>query len=73
MNRAMTRKAGKNQAYGQSMGMEKSPERRKREAARRKRQEKRWARKSGPVATRFECPVCGGAHARADCAADMPS
>jgi rubrerythrin len=73
MTGAMTRKASKNQAYGQSMGLEKSPERRKREAARRKRQEKRWARKSGQVETRFECPVCGGPHPRSDCPTDNAS
>lgn len=31
-----------------------------------RRQEARWARKSGPVQTRFVCPVCGGAHSRAE-------
>jgi hypothetical protein len=37
---------------GQSAGMEKSPERRKREAQRRRMQEKRWAARSGPVTVR---------------------
>lgn len=38
---------------GESMqGLEVSPERRKRTAKRRKKQEERWARKSGPVQTR---------------------
>ncbi len=33
-------------------GMEFSPDRRKRNAARRKRQEQRWAKRSGPVVTK---------------------
>ena len=41
-----------------------SPARAKREAAKRKRQEQRWARKSGPVTVRNVCPVCGGPHLR---------
>lgn len=52
--------------YG-PMGMEKSPARKKREAAGRRRQDKRWAAKSGEVLTRFVCPLCGGADARSDC------
>ena len=68
----MTRKATRNQSYGQTTGLEKSPERRRREAATRKRQEQRWARKSGPVSVRFMCPVCGGEHARSECPAESP-
>jgi hypothetical protein len=41
-----------------------SPARAKREAAKRKCQEQRWARKSGPVVVRKVCPVCGGPHLR---------
>ena len=33
-------------------GVERSPDRRRREAQRRKRQEARWAKKSGPVVAR---------------------
>jgi hypothetical protein len=33
-------------------GTESSPERRKRDAAKRKRQDDRWAKRSGPVVTR---------------------
>lgn len=43
-----------------------SPERRARRAAAKRREEKRWARKSGPVTVRFVCPICGGAHAKSD-------
>lgn len=63
----VTRKATRNQSYGQTTGLEKSPERRRRDAAARKRQEKRWARKSGAVTVRFQCPNCGGDHPRPDC------
>ena len=39
--------------HGTSMGgVERSPDRRRREAQRRKRQDARWAKKSGPVVTR---------------------
>src|SRR4051794_25215453 len=38
-------------------GTEQSPERRRRAAAKRKREEKRWAKKSGPVTTRFVDPA----------------
>ena len=62
----MSRKATRNQSYGQTTGLEKSPERRRREAEARKRQERRWARKSGPVTVRFQCPACGGDHPRAE-------
>lgn len=54
------------QQFGQPMGMEKSLERRAREAKRRKRQEERWAGKSGPVTVRYVCPLCGGPHSKAD-------
>jgi hypothetical protein len=63
----MTRKTTRNQSYGQTSALEKSPERRGREAAARKRQKKRWARKSGPVTVRFQCPHGGGDHSRSDC------
>ena len=43
-----------------------SKSRQKRERDKRKREEKRWARKSGPVTTRYVCPVCGGPHPRAE-------
>ena len=51
---------------GASTNISKSPERQAKDRARRKRQEQRWARKSGPVTTSFICPVCGGPHSRAD-------
>lgn len=38
-------------------GAESSPERRKRQAAKRKREEKRWAARSGPVTVRFVDPA----------------
>ena len=41
---------------GQSAGTEKSPERKKRDAARRKREEAKWARRSGPVTVRWVEP-----------------
>jgi hypothetical protein len=47
-------------------GRETAPWRKTRDAEARKRQEKRWAKKSGPVTTRFVCPECGGPHSRAD-------
>jgi hypothetical protein len=62
----MSNRGAKNNGYG-PMGMEKSPARKKREAAGRKRQEKYWAAKSGEVITRYTCPVCSGDHLRADC------
>ena len=37
-------------------GVESSPERRSRQAAKRKREEKRWAKRSGPVTVRFVDP-----------------
>jgi hypothetical protein len=52
--------------YG-PMGMEKSPARKRREAAGRRRQEKYWAGKAGGVSTRYVCPVCGGEHPRSEC------
>lgn len=39
------------------MGMERSPKSQKRAADFRKRQEKRWAKKSGPVTVRFVDPA----------------
>jgi hypothetical protein len=44
---------------GASLGgnVEMSPERKSRAAAKRRREEKRWARKSGPVTTRFVDPA----------------
>lgn len=48
------------------MSQQWSPQRAKREAAKRRRQEKRWAKKSGPVTVRFVCPICGGPHSRAE-------
>jgi hypothetical protein len=45
--------------------VETSPARDRRAAARR-RQEKRWAKKSGPITVRFVCPICGGPHAKSD-------
>jgi hypothetical protein len=44
----------------------KEPARQARDRARRKREEKRWARKSGSVTSRFVCPICGAPHLRAD-------
>jgi len=38
-------------------GIEMSPERRRRQAAKRKREEKRWAKKCGPVTVRFVDPA----------------
>jgi hypothetical protein len=38
-------------------GLEKSPARRKREAAKRKREEQRWAAKSGPVTSYIDPSV----------------
>ena len=43
-----------------------SKSRAKQRAKSRRRQEERWARKSGDVTTRFVCPICGGPHARDD-------
>jgi hypothetical protein len=43
-----------------------SANRQKKRAEAKKREEKRWARKSGPVEVRFVCPVCGGSHSRAE-------
>lgn len=48
------------------MSIGKTPGRLLREAQARRRQERRWARKSGPVQIRFMCPLCGGEHAKAD-------
>ncbi len=62
----MSRGARNRNNYG-PMGMEKSPARKLREAASRRRQDKRWAAKSGEVLTRYVCPLCAGAHARSDC------
>jgi len=42
----------KNQGYGPMNGIEKSPKRQAQEAKARKRQEKRWASKCGPVVVR---------------------
>ena len=44
---------------GASLGgrTEMSPERKKRAAAKRKREEKRWAKRSGPVTVRFVDPA----------------
>ncbi len=38
-------------------GVETSPDRRKRQAAKRRREEKRWAKLSGPVTVRFVDPA----------------
>jgi hypothetical protein len=38
-------------------GIESSPQRRARQAAKRKREEKRWAKRSGPVTVRFVDPA----------------
>jgi hypothetical protein len=51
---------------GTSSATEKAPWRKARDAKSRKRHGERWARKSGPVTTRFICPVCGEPHSRAD-------
>jgi hypothetical protein len=49
------------------MGYDKlSKERMRKKALAKEREEKRWARRSGPVQTRFVCPECGGPHSRAD-------
>src|SRR5438105_2278182 len=54
--------SGKRGQLGASANLSKSPNRQARDRARRKREEKRWERKSGPVTTRFICPICGGTH-----------
>ena len=58
--------SGKRGQLGASTNLSKSPERQARDRARRKRQDERWARKSGPVTSRFVCPICGGPHSRAE-------
>jgi hypothetical protein len=58
--------SGKRGQLGASTNLSKSPERHARDRARRKRQEKRWARKSGPVTSWFVCPICGGPHSRTE-------
>jgi hypothetical protein len=46
--------------------IEVSAARRLRSRLERLREETRWRRQSGPVSVRFECPLCGGPHAKAD-------
>lgn len=54
-------------AEGNSMGYEKkSKDRLRRERRSKNREEKRWVRKGGKVRVRFVCPLCGGAHSRAE-------
>ena len=49
------------------MGFEKkSKDRLRRERRSKKREEKRWVRKSGEVVVRFVCPLCSGPHSRSD-------
>lgn len=48
------------------MGLEKTPGRKVRDRLARERYDRRAKRKSGPVVTRFVCPVCGGPHAKKD-------
>ena len=55
----------KHSQTGSSNVTEKAPWRKSRDAATRKRQEQRWARKA-EVSVKFGCPVCGGPHPRAD-------
>ena len=64
----MSKKVGAN-----TSSVETTPGRAKRKRAAMKREEKRWARKSGEVVTRFECPVCGGPHAKADHETQKPA
>jgi hypothetical protein len=47
-------------------GVETSPARTKARAQARARQEKRWAKKAGPVTTRYICPICGGPHPKGE-------
>jgi hypothetical protein len=54
---ATVRGVGRKGRTGSSLGgAETSPERRKRDAAKRRREEKRWAKRSGPVTVRFVDP-----------------
>lgn len=58
---------------GSASGIDKSPGRRAKDARARRSQEKRWARKSGPVATSFVCPRCAGPHPLIECPSPDPS
>jgi hypothetical protein len=58
--------SGKRGQLGVSTNLSKSPARQARDRARRKREETRWARKSGSGTSRFVCPICGAPHSRAD-------
>lgn len=62
--------SGRRGQLGASTNLSKSPKRQARDRRRRKREEARWAGKSGPVATRFVYPICGLDHSRADHPAD---
>lgn len=48
------------------MRIERSPKTEKRRRDWEKRYDKRAARLSGPVTTRYVCPICGGPHAKKD-------
>ena len=58
--------SGKRGQLGTSTNLSKSPKRQARDRKRRKREELRWAEKSGPMTDRFVCPICGGEHSRAE-------
>lgn len=46
------------------MSVTKSLQRQRRDQRKRRREEQRWARRSGPIEVRFVCPICRGPHAR---------
>lgn len=49
------------------MRIERSPKSDKRRRDWEKRYDKRAKRLSGPVVTRYVCPLCGGPHAKSAC------